>query len=143
MAKTNKALQNRLINYRHKHNLSLRKMATALDMTANSISKWERIEVATISNSSIKRLCRFFGVSKEVLFSEQQGVNDSEQQGVNDVDGFIKFTFLSGNPLYVKPEIIKGFWKNEDEEGSFIFFGNNECITVKESVSDINGALNV
>ena len=135
MAKTNKALQNRLINYRHKHNLSLRKMATALDMTANSISKWERIEVATISNSSIKRLCRFFGVSKEVLFSEQQGVND--------VDGFIKFTFLSGNPLYVKPEIIKGFWKNEDEEGSFIFFGNNECITVKESVSDINGALNV
>ena len=137
MAKTNKAFQNRLINYRHKHNLSLREMASRLDVTTTTIYQWENTEGRGVSSTSIRKLCRLFGISHEKLFSE---VQDGEIQDAND--GFVKFTFLSGNPLYVKPETIKGFWKNEDEEGSFIFFGNKECMTVKESVSEIRGVLN-
>lgn len=133
MAKTNKAFQERLIKYRKERNLSLREMASILDVTPTAIYRWEKTDDTGVSSSSVKKICRLFGISREKLFGEQQEVND----------GFVKFTFLSGNPLYVKPETIKGFWKNEDEEGSFIFFGNKECMTVKESVSDIKGALNV
>jgi len=133
MAKTNKAFQERLIKYRKERNLSLREMASILDVTPTAIYRWEKTDDTGVSSSSVKKICRLFGISREKLFGEQQEVND----------GFVKFTFLSGNPLYVKPETIKGFWKNEDEEGSFIFFGNKECMTVKESVSDIRGALNV
>lgn len=133
MAKTNKAFQERLTSYRKERNLSLREMASILDVTPTAIYRWEKTDDTGVSSSSVKKICRLFGISRETLFGEQQEVND----------GFVKFTFLSGNPLYVKPETIKGFWKNEDEEGSFIFFGNKECMTVKESVSDIRGALNV
>lgn len=133
MAKTNKAFQERLISYREGRKLSQRGMASLLDVTPTTIWQWENTEGRGISSTSIRKICRLFGISREKLFGEQQEVND----------GFVKFTFLSGNPLYVKPETIKGFWKNEDEEGSFIFFGNKECMTVKESVSDIKGALNV
>lgn len=132
MAKTNKAFQERLIKYRKERNLSLREMASILDVTPTAIYRWEKTDDTGVSSSSVKKICRLFGISREKLFGEQQEVND----------GFVKFTFLTGNPLYVKPETIKGFWKNEDEEGSFIFFGNKECMTVKESVSDIRGALN-
>ena len=133
MAETNKAFQERLISYREGRKLSQRGMASLLDVTPTTIWQWENTEGRGISSTSIRKICRLFGISREKLFGEQQEVND----------GFVKFTFLSGNPLYVKPETIKGFWKNEDEEGSFIFFGNKECMTVKESVSDIRGALNV
>lgn len=133
MAETNKAFQERLISYREGRKLSQRGMASLLDVTPTTIWQWENTEGRGISSTSIRKICRLFGISREKLFGEQQEVND----------GFVKFTFLSGNPLYVKPETIKGFWKNEDEEGSFIFFGNKECMTVKESVSDIKGALNV
>ena len=147
MAKTNKAFQERLINYRYEHRLSLREMASRLDVTATTIYQWENTEGRGVSSTSIRKLCRLFGISQERLFGEVQDgevqdgeVQDGEIQDAND--GFVKFTFLSGNPLYVKPETIKGFWKNEDEEGSFIFFGNKECMTVKESVSEIRGVLN-
>lgn len=133
MAETNKAFQERLISYREGRKLSQRGMASLLDVTPTTIWQWENTEGRGISSTSIRKICRLLGISREKLFGEQQEVND----------GFVKFTFLSGNPLYVKPETIKGFWKNEDEEGSFIFFGNKECMTVKESVSDIRGALNV
>lgn len=133
MVETNKAFQERLISYREGRKLSQRGMASLLDVTPTTIWQWENTEGRGISSTSIRKICRLFGISREKLFGEQQEVND----------GFVKFTFLSGNPLYVKPETIKGFWKNEDEEGSFIFFGNKECMTVKESVSDIKGALNV
>lgn len=132
MAKTNKAFQERLISYREGRKLSQRGMASLLDVTPTTIWQWENTEGRGISSTSIRKICRLLGISRETLFGEQQEVND----------GFVKFTFLTGNPLYVKPETIKGFWKNEDEEGSFIFFGNKECMTVKESVSDIRGALN-
>lgn len=133
MAETNKAFQERLISYREGRKLSQRGMASLLDVTPTTIWQWENTEGRGISSTSIRKICRLLGISREKLFGELQDVND----------GFVKFTFLSGNPLYVKPDTIKGFWKNEEEEGSFIFFGNKECMTVKESVSDIRGALNV
>lgn len=132
MAETNKAFQERLISYREGRKLSQRDMASLLDVTANTIWQWENTEGRGVSSTSIRKICRLLGISREKLFGEIQDVND----------GFVKFTFLSGEPFYVKPEMVNGFGKNEHGKGNLIFFSNTYCV-VKESVSDIKGALNV
>lgn len=73
------AIGNRLYNLRKEKNISQEELANALDVSRQTISKWETGESLPDSNK-ICPLCEYFGITSDELLSGKQNIIEAKKE---------------------------------------------------------------
>jgi transcriptional regulator with XRE-family HTH domain len=75
----NMAIGNRLYNLRKEKNISQEELANALDVSRQTISKWETGE-STPDFNKICPLCEYFGITSDELLSGKQNIIEAKKE---------------------------------------------------------------
>jgi transcriptional regulator with XRE-family HTH domain len=75
----NMAIGNRLYNLRKEKNISQEELANALDVSRQTISKWETGE-STPDFNKICPLCEYFGITSDELLSGKQNIVEAKKE---------------------------------------------------------------
>ena len=73
------AIGNRLYNLRKEKNISQEELANALDVSRQTISKWETGE-STPDFNKICPLCEYFGITSDELLSGKQNIVEAKKE---------------------------------------------------------------